>query len=397
MRLKALATTGLVLSIGFSSFSYGGIASAETTGQIVAQEQQYRYDKLRKALPTIGANWIKVQADALALRTQGALVLKNQSSLQKAHKTLQTDTSAFLNHTSPSMIQLNQNIIDFVNYFEANYDLLSTLAQLKNPGDKDGLLKRIEKLNTVLDGKIQSFESIKKTVNTSAVQLEFSADTLKNEIKTVMDTLDDSDSSITQLTTDIENIQKQMKVSRDKLASVAVQMAVDSLLFGAQVGIAVSQLPLINEDVEDSIINGSAILEGGKVVMPLITGITATMEKNNAVVATENANFIKSHGDLMKKLKALNTKKAEGAALQIVHGQAENVAATVALMDNSLSAYEGGLLELKDALATLKYNIENNNKNEISNDLKAFKTTTDSLRVVTKQHQDNYSIQIQHR
>jgi hypothetical protein len=60
------------------------------------------------------------------------------------------------------MIQLNQNIIDFVNYFEANYDLLSTLAQLKNPGDKDGLLKRIEKLNTVLDGKIQSFESIKK-------------------------------------------------------------------------------------------------------------------------------------------------------------------------------------------------------------------------------------------
>jgi hypothetical protein len=67
MRLKALATTGLVLSIGFSSFSYGGIASAETTGQIVAQEQQYRYDKLRKALPTIGANWIKVQADALAL------------------------------------------------------------------------------------------------------------------------------------------------------------------------------------------------------------------------------------------------------------------------------------------------------------------------------------------
>jgi hypothetical protein len=44
MRLKALATTGLVLSIGFSSFSYGGIASAETTGQIVAQEQQYRYD-----------------------------------------------------------------------------------------------------------------------------------------------------------------------------------------------------------------------------------------------------------------------------------------------------------------------------------------------------------------
>jgi hypothetical protein len=213
-----------------------------------------------------------------------------------------------------------------------------------------------------------------------------------------MDTLDDSDSSITQLTTDIENIQKQMKVSRDKLASVAVQMAVDSLLFGAQVGIAVSQLPLINEDVEDSIINGSAILEGGKVVMPLITGITATMEKkNNAVVATENANFIKSHGDLMKKLKALNTKKAEGAALQIVHGQAENVAATVALMDNSLSAYEGGLLELKDALATLKYNIENNNKNEISNDLKAFKTTTDSLRVVTKQHQDNYSIQIQHR
>jgi hypothetical protein len=59
------------LSIGFSSFSYGGIASAETTGQIVAQEQQYRYDKLRKALPTIGANWIKVQADALALRTQG--------------------------------------------------------------------------------------------------------------------------------------------------------------------------------------------------------------------------------------------------------------------------------------------------------------------------------------
>jgi hypothetical protein len=72
MRLKALATTGLVLSIGFaSSFSYGGIASAETTGQIVAQEQQYRYDKLRKALPTIGANWIKVQADALALRTQG--------------------------------------------------------------------------------------------------------------------------------------------------------------------------------------------------------------------------------------------------------------------------------------------------------------------------------------
>lgn len=48
--------------------------------------------------------------------------------------------------------------------------------------------------------------------------------------------------------------------------------------------------------------------------------------------------------------------------LQIVHGQAENVAATVALMDNSLSAYEGGLLELKDALATLKYNIENNNK-----------------------------------
>ncbi|MEI4618554.1 HBL/NHE enterotoxin family protein, partial [Bacillus cereus] len=318
------------------------------------QEQQYRYDKLRKALPTIGANWIKVQADALALRTQGALVLKNQSSLQKAHKTLQTDTSAFLNHTSPSMIQLNQNIIDFVNYFEANYDLLSTLAQLKNPEDKEGLLKRIEKLNTVLDGKIQSFESIKKTVNTSAVQLEFSADTLKNEIKTVMDTLDDSDSSITQLTTDIENIQKQMKVSRDKLASVAVQMAVDSLLFGAQVGIAVSQLPLINEDVEDSIINGSAILEGGKVVMPLITGITATMEKNNAVVATENANFIKSHGDLMKKLKALNTKKAEGAALQIVHGQAENVAATVALMDNSLSAYEGGLLELKDALATLK-------------------------------------------
>ncbi|MCQ6307555.1 hypothetical protein, partial [Bacillus cereus] len=140
-----------------------------------------------------------------------------------------------------------------------------------------------------------------------------------------------------------------------------------------------------------------AILEGGKVVMPLITGITATMEKNNAVVATENANFIKSHGDLMKKLKALNTKKAEGAALQIVHGQAENVAATVALMDNSLSAYEGGLLELKDALATLKYNIENNNKNEISNNLKAFKTTTDSLRVVTKQHQDNYSIQIQHR
>jgi hypothetical protein len=81
-----------------------------------------------------------------------------------------------------------------VNYFEANYDLLSTLAQLKNPGDKDGLLKRIEKLNTVLDGKIQSFESIKKTVNTSAVQLEFSADTLKkNEIKTVMDTLDDSE------------------------------------------------------------------------------------------------------------------------------------------------------------------------------------------------------------
>jgi hypothetical protein len=76
MRLKALATTGLVLSIGFSSFSYGGIASAETTGQIVAQEQQYRYDKLRKALPTIGANWIKVQADALAPRTQGALVLK---------------------------------------------------------------------------------------------------------------------------------------------------------------------------------------------------------------------------------------------------------------------------------------------------------------------------------
>ncbi|MCQ6307538.1 HBL/NHE enterotoxin family protein, partial [Bacillus cereus] len=181
------------------------------------------------------------------------------------------------------MIQLNQNIIDFVNYFEANYDLLSTLAQLKNPEDKEGLLKRIEKLNTVLDGKIQSFESIKKTVNTSAVQLEFSADTLKNEIKTVMDTLDDSDSSITQLTTDIENIQKQMKVSRDKLASVAVQMAVDSLLFGAQVGIVVSQLPLINEDVEDSIINGSAILEGGKVVMPLITGITATMEKNNAV------------------------------------------------------------------------------------------------------------------
>jgi hypothetical protein len=188
-----------------------------------------------------------------------------------------------------------------------------------------------------------------------------------------------------------------MKVSRDKLASVAVQMAVDSLLFGAQVGIAVSQLPLINEDVEDSIINGSAILEGGKVVMPLITGITATMEKNNAVVATENANFIKSHGDLMKKLKALNTKKQKCKALQIVHGQAENVAATVALMDNSLSAYEGGLLELKDALATLKYNIENNNKNEISNDLKAFKTTTDSLRVVTKQHQDNYSIQIQHR
>jgi hypothetical protein len=46
------------------------LASAETTGQIVAQEQQYRYDKLRKALPTIGANWIKVQADALA-RTQG--------------------------------------------------------------------------------------------------------------------------------------------------------------------------------------------------------------------------------------------------------------------------------------------------------------------------------------
>jgi hypothetical protein len=213
-----------------------------------------------------------------------------------------------------------------------------------------------------------------------------------------MDTLDDSDSSITQLTTDIENIQKQMKVSRDKLASVAVQMAVDSLLFGAQVGIAVSQLPLINEDVEDSIINGSAILEGGKVVMPLITGITATMKKNNAVVATENANFIKSHGDLMKKLKALNTKKSRRCkALQIVHGQAENVAATVALMDNSLSAYEGGLLELKDALATLKYNIENNNKNEISNDLKAFKTTTDSLRVVTKQHQDNYSIQIQHR
>jgi hypothetical protein len=132
--------------------------------------------------------------------------------------------------------------------------------------------------------------------------------------------------------------------------------------------------------------------------MPLITGITATMKKNNAVVATENANFIKSHGDLMKKLKSFEyKKKAEGERLQIVHGQAENVAATVALMDNSLSAYEGGLLELKDALATLKYNIENNNKNEISNDLKAFKTTTDSLRVVTKQHQDNYSIQIQHR
>jgi hypothetical protein len=163
MRLKALATTGLVLSIGFSSFSYGGIASAETTGQIVAQEQQYRYDKLRKALPTIGANWIKVQADALAPRAHRGFGIKNQSSLQKAHKTLQTDTSAFLNHTSPSMIQLNQNIIDFVNYFEANYDLLSTLAQLKNPGDKDGLLKRIEKLNTVLDGKIQSFESIKNS------------------------------------------------------------------------------------------------------------------------------------------------------------------------------------------------------------------------------------------
>ncbi|HDR4948826.1 TPA: HBL/NHE enterotoxin family protein [Bacillus cereus] len=395
MRLKVLATTGLSLSIGFSSFSYGGIASAETKGQIVAQEQQYRYDKLRKALPTIGANWINIQTDALAIRTQGALVLKEQSSLQKAHKTLQKDTSALLNNTSPSMIQLNQNIIDFVNYFEANYDLLSTLAQLNNPEDKDGLLKRIEKLNTVLDGKIQSFESIKKTVNTSAVQLEFSADTLKNEIKTVMETLDDSDSSITQLTTDIENIQKQMKISRDKLSFVAVQMAVDSLLFGAQVGIAVSQLPLINEDVEDSIINGSAILEGGKVVMPLITGITATMEKNNAVVATENANFIKSHGDLMKKLRALNTKKAEGVALQIVHGQAENVATTVALMDNSLSTYEGGLLELKDALATLKISVENNNKNEINNNLKALKTTTDSLKIVTKQHQDNYSIRIQ--
>jgi hypothetical protein len=86
MRLKALATTGLVLSIGFSSFSYGGIASAETTGQIVAQEQQYRYDKLRKALPTIGANWIKVQADAFSAAHTGALVLKNQSSTKKLTK-----------------------------------------------------------------------------------------------------------------------------------------------------------------------------------------------------------------------------------------------------------------------------------------------------------------------
>jgi hypothetical protein len=61
------------------------------------------------------------------------------------------------------MIQLNQKYHRFCElFFEANYDLLSTLAQLKNPGDKDGLLKRIEKLNTVLDGKIQSFESIKK-------------------------------------------------------------------------------------------------------------------------------------------------------------------------------------------------------------------------------------------
>ncbi|PGC80236.1 HBL/NHE enterotoxin family protein [Bacillus toyonensis] len=395
MKLKVFATTGLALSIGFSSFSYGGLVVAKTTEQTAFQEQQYRYDKLRKSFPTIGANWIKVQADALALRTQGALVLKNHPSLQKAHKTLQKDTSAFLNYTSSSMIQLNQNIIDFVNYFEANYDLLSTLAQLKNPEDKDGLLKRIEKLNTVLDGKIQSFENIKKTVNTSAVQLEFSADTLKDEIKMVLETLYDSDSSITQLTADIENIQKQMKVSRDKLASVAVQMAVDSLLFGTQVGIAVSQLPLINEDVKESIINASAILEGGKVVMPLITGITATMEKNNTVVATENANFQRLHGDLMKKLKNLNTKKAEGVAVQIVHGQAENVSTTVALMDHSLGGYGDGLLELKDSLATLKYNIENNNNNEISNNLKAFKTTTDSLRVVTKQHQDNYSIQIQ--
>lgn len=395
MKLKVLATTGIAFAIGLSSVSSGGIASAETKAQIAYQEQQYRYDKLRKSLPTIGANWIKVQADALAIRTQGALVLKNQSSLQKAHKALQNDTSMFLNNVSPSMIQLNQNIIDFINYFDANYDLLFTLVQLNNAEDKEGVLKRIEKINTVLDGKIQSFENVKKTVNTSTVKLEFSADILKNEIQTVLKSLEDSDASITQLTTDIEEIQRQMKISRDKLASVAVQMAVDSLLFGAQVGITVAQLPLINEDVESSIINGSAIIEGGRLVIPLIQGITATMEKNNAVVATENANFQRLHGDLMKKLNSLNTKKAEGVALQFVYGQAENVANTVSLMDSSLGVYEDGLIELKDALATLKNNVENNNKSEISNNLKALKTTTDSLRVVTKQHQDNYSIQIQ--
>ncbi|MCQ6288016.1 hypothetical protein [Bacillus cereus] len=87
MKLKVLATTGLALSLGLTSFNSGSIAFADTihpekqvTSDVKSDVKKYRYDKLQKALPGLGATMIALQSKALEIEKQGLLEAPKQKT-----------------------------------------------------------------------------------------------------------------------------------------------------------------------------------------------------------------------------------------------------------------------------------------------------------------------------
>lgn len=409
VKLKVLATTGLALSLGLTSLNYGNIAFADTinpertvASEVKSDVKKYRYDKLQKAFPNLGAAMISLQSKALEIEKQGLLDAPKQKTLQTAHKSLKQGATQFLNVVSPEVQKANQSVRAFTINFEGLYEYLSNAAKSSDPTAKAALIKQTKKLQDSLENVIKNFNTIKTEVNKSATNLQASADELQREIQSMLTSLSQNDSSMATLTKEIKDIQTKLNGDLKKIVGAAVNASIDSLTFGVNIGMAVVKLPLDQfgskpadqKPTGSSNTGSSLVADSGQIALTTLT--FANTASNNNVIADANQEMETLRTDLVKKVQSLTKAQLEVTALAFVNGQAGSVSDVVSAMDTNLGAYTDGLKELQEALNTLHATANNSaaNSNEIIEQLDVFKRTIESLKVLTEKQENNYSIQV---
>ncbi|WP_144519189.1 HBL/NHE enterotoxin family protein [Bacillus thuringiensis] len=410
MKLKVLATTGLALSLGLTSFNSGSISFADTihpekqvASDVKSDVKKYRYDKLQKALPGLGATMIALQSKALEIEKQGLLEAPKQKTLQTAHKTLKQGATQFLNTAFPEVQKTNQSVRAFVINFEGLYEYLATNAAKSNdPTAKAAFIKQVKKLQDALESTIKKFGTTKTAVNTSATNLQAAADDLQSEIQSMLTSLSQDDSSMAILANEIQTIQEQMKENLEKIVGAAVNSSINSLEFGVNLGTSVLQLPLdqsgpkpTDQKPTDSSNTGSSLVSGSGQLALTTLSFANTANQDN-VIKDANQKIESLRTNLVKKVQSLTKAKLEVTALAFVNGQADSVTDVIAAMDTNLGAYTDGLQELKEAFNQLESIASNTTatSKEITEQLDALKRTVESLKVLTEKQENNYSIQV---